>query len=195
MTVSRETEDRLANYAALLRRWNPVINLVGPATLDQLEERHISDSLQLLQIRPNPGALWVDLGSGGGLPGIPVACALHGGDTKVVLVESDARKAAFLRRAVSSLDLQAEVMNLRAEAMPPANADTVSARALAPLPKLLSYVCRHLAFDGTALLHKGKTWEDELQAARVQWDFDVEVHSSQTSERGVVLELRNICVR
>src|SRR5690606_34084102 len=102
------------------------------------------------------------------------------------------RKAIFLRQAISRLALRATVEEQRIEQLPPQHAATVSARALAPLPRLLSYVHRHMTPEGTALLHKGKSWRDEVAAARKQWRFDMIAHESTTSDQGVVLELRNL---
>lgn len=194
--VSRETDDRLVRYADLIRVWSRRINLVAPSTIDNLAERHIADSLQLLQHRPNPGPGWVDLGSGGGLPGLVVALASTSGETRFTLVESDSRKAAFLRRAVAELHLDnTAVVSARIEALPPMSASTVSARALAPLPKLLDYVARHLAPDGTALLMKGRNWRDELVAAQQDWKFDLMVKPSTTDPDAAILQIGNLRVR
>ena len=152
MNVSRETAE-LAKLAALVRKWSPTINLVAPATLDAIEARHIDDSLQLVRLARFAAGDWLDLGSGGGFPGLVVAIARP--DLSVILVESDARKCSFLRIAGRELDLaNLRILHGRIEAIPPQSAANLSARALAPLPDLLSYVGRHIGPQGRAWLMK-----------------------------------------
>lgn len=190
--VSRETADRLSAYAALLRRWNSRINLVGRATIEELEERHLRDSLQLASLS-RPEGLWADLGSGAGLPGIVLAAAWQGTGVRIILVESDQRKAAFLRQAIRELALAGtEVLNQRIESAAPLNADHVSARALAALPKLMSYATRHLQPLGTAWLPKGRSWRNEVEEARRDWRFKLAAHPSETDPQAAILELTDI---
>nr|WP_154336021.1 16S rRNA (guanine(527)-N(7))-methyltransferase RsmG [Paracoccus sp. S-4012] len=184
----------MEHYTALIRHWNRAINLVSRADLEHFQQRHIEDSLQLVELNADPGSDWADLGSGGGLPGVVAACALKGKATKVTLVESDRRKATFLQRTVADLGLAARVICARAEAVEPLAASTVSARALAPLPLLLSYASRHLATDGVAFFPKGASWNDELADARAAWVFDLAVHPSRTGN-GVILEVRDLHAR
>lgn len=193
MNVSRETSERLQAYLSLLRRWSPRINLVSPATLEDAWHRHVEDSLQLLRLRPEPGPHWTDLGSGGGLPGLVVAIAAPDPATRFTLIESDKRKAAFLRRVVGALSLNnTTVLPQRIESATPQMASTVSARALAPLPTLVAYVQRHLAHDGTALLPKGACWREELRAAEARWRFACVPHDSVTQPGAAILEITSI---
>jgi 16S rRNA (guanine527-N7)-methyltransferase len=193
--VSRETSDRLQAYVDLLLKWNARINLIGPATEADVWNRHIRDSIQLFALAPNSLSHWVDLGSGGGLPGL--VCAIIASEQmpecRFSLIESDQRKAAFLLTAARALTLnRVHVVSERIEAVPPLKAEIVSARALAPLPELLAYVSRHLSQEGTALLPKGRAFQSELAAARQDWHFDVTAHESQTDQMARVLEIRNI---
>ena len=189
MSVSREA--RLVRYAALIRKWNPAINLVAPASLDQLEERHIADSAQLALLQPDPQGSWLDIGSGGGLPGLVVAI-FHPG-LSVQLVDSDRRKVAFLQTAIRELGLaNCTATAARIEELPPADSANLSARALAPLDRLMPYLDRHLAQDGTAWLMKGRNWQTELIAARQNWRFDATIHPSTTDPAAAILQISNI---
>ncbi len=191
MSVSRETQDKLGLYAELIRKWNPRINLVAPATLGDLEERHINDSLQIAALAEKHQGSWLDIGSGGGLPGLVIAIARP--DTPLTLLESDQRKATFLRTAIRELELQnARVIVNRIEKADQLDAANVSARALAPLPLLMAYVSRHLHPDGTAWLMKGRNWKNELAQARQEWAFDVQDHASATDPDAAILEITRI---
>ena len=190
MSVSRETE-RLAAYAGLLRKWNPAINLIAPSTIAQIESRHIADSLRLAEIAKDAQKNWVDLGSGGGLPGIVVAIIRP--DLDLTLVESDRRKAAFLRNAIRELALpRAKVLCSRIEALDRLDTANISARALAPLPQLMAYVERHLSPSGTAWLMKGRNWQAEVSQARYDWKFDLKTHHSATDPDAAILEITGI---
>jgi 16S rRNA (guanine527-N7)-methyltransferase len=192
--VSRETLEKLEHYAALLKKWNPRINLVAKSTLDDLWTRHIVDSAQLNQMAPHPVRHWVDLGSGGGFPGLVIAImALEtGSPTNVTLVESDARKSAFLRTVIRETGAKASVITDRVEEIAPLFADVISARALADLPTLLGFVERHLAPSGVALFLKGQAWEKELSAAQEAWKFDHQVAKSITEEGPVILRISGV---
>lgn len=190
MNVSRETEV-LEQYAALIRKWNPAINLVAPSTLEQVKSRHIDDCLQLVDVSRSSSGDWVDIGSGGGLPGIVVAICRP--DIQVHLVESDRRKCSFLRNAGRELKLtNLSVSTERIESINPLKADHISARALAPLPLLLSYVDRHLVSGGRAWLMKGRNWRTEVEAARETWRFDVTSHPSVTDSEAAILEISEL---
>ncbi len=190
MDVSRETE-LLEAYAALLRKWNPAINLIAPKTVAQIESRHIADARQLSQISDKAQGNWTDFGSGGGLPGIVVAISRP--DLAVELVESDQRKAAFLRNVIRDLSLSnAKVLCSRIEALDRLEAANISARALAPLPQLMAYVVQHLASDGTAWLMKGRNWQAEVAEARKLWTFDLVSHPSSTDPDAAILEITGI---
>lgn len=194
LDVSRETEERLLSLETLVRKWNPAINLVAKSTLADLRGRHIADSLQVASLCPKGARLWVDLGSGGGFPGLVVAAwaAQNAPDLEVRLVESDQRKATFLRLAAKEINLSVQVLPQRIEDLAPQGADVVSARALAALPRLCAFVARHLAPGGTAILPKGAQADSEVAAARRDWSFDLEAATSQTEGEAKVLILRNL---
>lgn len=193
-SVSRETLARLETYERLLRRWQPRVNLISNGTLPELWSRHFLDSIQLLQHAPKEAVLWLDLGSGGGFPGLVCAiCAEdYGIDGQFELVESDTRKCAFLREVARHTEADVTVHNSRIEALVPAAAGIVTARALAPLPRLLNWVHRHMRPDGTCLLQKGAGHGLELETARADWQMDVEIHPSVTAPDSVILRIRNL---
>lgn len=193
-SVSRETAELLQAYAALLRKWNRSINLVAPSTLDQLEDRHIKDCAQIWdaskQLRRDG---WADLGSGGGLPGVIVAILGRAQLTKITLIESDRRKAAFLQTVRRELGLShIEICAERIENAHPCAADIVSARALADLTRLLGYIAPHLSPGGTALLMKGRNWKEEVESARQEWDFSLESVASKTEADAAILMITDI---
>lgn len=192
--VSRETTLRLTQFAALVRKWNPKINLVSPKTLDQLESRHIADSQQVFDFAGGTSGHWVDLGSGGGFPGLVVAiCAAEAApNLHVTLVESDQRKSAFLMTAARELGLKVKVLAQRIEAVEPLQADVLSARALAPLTDLLWMTERHLASGGIAIFPKGERHAIEVEEAQKIWRFDMEMAQSCTDDSARLLKLRNI---
>jgi len=182
--VSRETTDRLARHLDLLRRWQKRINLVGAATLADPWRRHMLDSAQLAPLIP-AGARLADLGSGAGFPGLVLAI-LRGGP--VHLIESDARKAAFLHEAVRATGAPAEVHNARAENLE-LRANVVTARACAPLDRLLGLALPLLAPGGICLFLKGARVEEELAVARRRWRMTVRRRRSRSAPEGIVLEL------
>ncbi|TCO73434.1 16S rRNA (guanine(527)-N(7))-methyltransferase RsmG [Rhodovulum euryhalinum] len=193
--VSRETSARLTRYAALLRKWSPVINLVARSTLDVLEERHLLDSAQVFEHLPSRAQRWTDLGSGGGFPGLVVAilAAECAPELEVDLIESDQRKAVFLRTVAQELGLtNVTVFSERIEDVPPRGSDVVSARALAPLSALLGHADRHLARDGIALFPKGVRHAAELDEALASWRFDVQKIPSTTDPQAVILKIGGI---
>lgn len=192
--VSRETKEKLEIYEDLLREWNPRINLVSATTLDAVWSRHFQDSAQLLAVAPASAETWVDLGSGGGFPGLVIAMlsAEQRRHMKVVLVESDARKAVFLRTVARKAGIDVQVLPERIETATPLSADVVSARALAPLPRLLELSVRHLAAGGTAVFPKGAGWRKEVEEALEHWRFRCEDIPSQTSPDAAILRLGDI---
>ena len=191
--VSRETLDRLDAFVALVEKWNPVINLVAKSSLSDIWHRHVEDSAQII-LMAELGDYWIDIGSGGGFPGIVVAIILKemAPATKVVLVESDVRKATFLRQVAATLDLSCEIHNSRIESLNLPRGKTISARALAPLPKLLKLAENLVEEGGICLFMKGQSYLDELADARKAWSFECEAKKSQTNAAAAVLKIRNI---
>lgn len=192
--VSDGTMLLLRQHLDHLLRWNGTINLVAKSTLSDAWVRHIADSAQLVplaQVRPDH---WADLGSGAGFPGLVVAIILaeRSPQTRVTLVESDRRKATFLREAVRHLGLKSVVLADRIETARPLCADVVSARALAPLDRLIPLTARHLVRDGTALFLKGAKVDSELASARVAWSFLLERLPSQTDPTAEILRLKGL---
>ena len=192
--VSRETFLRLKEYEKLLFKWNAKINLVSKSTLDNFWNRHVLDSAQFLSSVGEKAGKWVDLGSGGGLPGLVVAILSDEIEpvNKLFLVEADARKAVFLKTVCRELGLKVEVYNNRIEELPPISANIVSARALAPLKTLCLYAKNHLEKDGVAVFAKGENWKAELVEAQKKWIFSYEAVKSTLHEGSVVLVLRGI---
>lgn len=187
--VSRETRERLTVYAGLLHKWQPSINLVGPKTLDDAWNRHVFDSAQLWPHLPAGVRTLVDLGSGAGFPGLVLAVM---GVPDVHLIESDARKCAFLREVARATGTAVTIHNRRIEAVAPFPADAVTARALAPLPALLSWAAPFLSGGGTALFLKGQTAEDELTEAGKSWTMTAERFPSLTEPAAAILRLSAI---
>ena len=189
--VSRETLDRLDRFVALLLETQRHTNLIGPATVPQLWTRHIADSLQLLDLAPD-ATVWLDLGSGAGFPGLVIACALSGRPGAAVhLVESTGKKAAFLQRTAETLALPAMVHHIRVEDYSPGfAAQAVTARALAPLPKLLGYVAPLLESGAKALLPKGQDVEVELTEAAKYWKIEADLVASRTNPAGRIVVVR-----
>ena len=185
--VSRETLARLARHLKMLGRWQKRINLVGTATLADPWRRHVLDSAQLAPLVP-AGARLADLGSGAGFPGLVLAI-MRGGP--VDLIESDARKAAFLAEAVRATGAPAAVHNARAETLT-LKADVVAARACAPLDRLLGLAMPLLAPGGVCLVLKGARAEEEIEAARARWRIAVRRHPSLSAPEGMVLELGDL---
>ena len=190
------TPDALAAldaYADLLIRWQVRINLVGSQTLETLWHRHFLDSAQLFAHLPPGTQTLTDIGSGGGFPGLVLAImTAHQGGPAVTLIESDARKAAFLREASRVCGAGATIINARVEAAEVPMADVVTARACAPLPRLLPWVFGRLRADGIALLLKGANWRDELTAAEKDWTLTLAKIPSCTDTSGVILKLEGL---
>lgn len=193
ISVSRETSERLELFDALLHKWNPAINLVSRSSLKDSWSRHILDSEQIFRC-VDPAGSWVDLGSGGGFPGIVVAiiAAVEAPDMKISLVESDQRKSAFLRTAARETGVNCSIISKRIEHVDPLDADILSARALADLAKLLGFAERHLSKTGTALFPKGATWEKEVEDAQGEWLFEAEPIRSRTNDEAVILKIKGV---
>jgi 16S rRNA (guanine527-N7)-methyltransferase len=193
--VSRETEQRLDRLVELLGQWQTKTNLVAPSTLPHLWTRHIADSLQLLPLAAE-AKTWMDLGSGGGFPGVVIACALAEiSDAAVHLVERNAKKAAFLREAlrvtaapgiVHLSDIEDTVDRFAGRI------DCVTARALAPLHQLIGFAEPLLARGTKALFLKGQDIEVELTEATKYWNIQPHLHSSRTGGQGWIVELDQV---
>lgn len=194
INVSRETLEKLERYAVELKKWNPKINLVSKSTLDDLWDRHFVDSAQIIDLAPNGITHWVDLGSGGGFPGLVIAIIFSeiNPNVQFTLVESDQRKCAFLRNVIRETGISASVMSKRVEDIPSLSADVISARALADLTTLISLSKPHLAPGGVMLFPKGENWQSEVTQAQSQWRFDVDVAKSETNEKSVILSLSGV---
>jgi 16S rRNA (guanine527-N7)-methyltransferase len=191
--VSRETLARLDRFVELLLETQSHTNLIGPATVPQLWTRHIADSLQLLDLALD-ARIWLDLGSGGGFPGLVIACALADRPGAAVhLVESTGKKAAFLRHVVDTLALPAIVHHGRVEDFSPDfAADVITARALAPLDRLFGYVAPFLESGAKALLPKGQDVEVELTEAAKYWKIEAEQAVSRTNPASRILVVRSL---
>jgi 16S rRNA (guanine527-N7)-methyltransferase len=224
--VSRETVTRLDRFVDLLLTWQRRTNLISPSTIPSLWTRHVADSLQLLQLaaaHPSPsltlppgegreaeaeaeaggegreGAVWLDLGSGGGFPGIVIACALADvPGSRIHLIESNMKKAAFLREAVRETKVPGIVHPARIETLVPmlaGAADYVTARALAPLPDLLDMIAPFLKKGAKAFLPKGQDLDIELTKATKHWNIEVETVPSKTSKAGRILIVHGLTRR
>ena len=193
LNVSRETSQRLEIFENLIGKWNPRINLVSRSSLVDLRHRHIADSIQVFRIAPT-GAHWLDLGSGGGFPGLIAAIMAieERPDLKVTLIESDQRKVAFLRTAAREVGVTCAILSERIEHVAPVGADILTARALAPLSDLMGFTVRHLGTHGTALFSKGVSWQKEVETARQQWRFDLDVVESQTMPGAAILRIQGV---
>jgi 16S rRNA (guanine527-N7)-methyltransferase len=191
--VSRETLERLSVYADLLTRWQSRMNLVGASTLADLWRRHMLDSAQLFPRLPDPRKPIADLGSGAGFPGLVLA-VMGAGD--VHLVESNARKCAFLREVIRATGARATVHNARIEAFAGTrNFDVVTARACAPLTLLLEFAEPLLSASGICLFLKGAGANKELTEAEKKWKIELDRFASITEKNGCVLQIGNISRR
>ena len=193
--VSRETLTRLETFVDLLLQWQRTTNLISPATISNLWTRHVADSLQLLDLAP-AAKVWVDFGSGGGFPGIPVGCALAGRPgAKVHLVESNGKKAAFLREAIRVTGIPAVVHARRIEDCGDSfgdKIDVVSARALAPLKILCDQAFPLIAKGAVGLFPKGQDVAAELTEAAKYWRVEARTVPSRTSPDGCIVVIDSV---
>lgn len=195
--VSRETVARLETYAALLKRWQKTINLVAPSTVNDVWHRHFADSAQVFRLAPAGAARWLDVGSGAGFPGLVLAImAAEKGGTHHTLIESDTRKAAFLREVARETRVAVEILPARIElpetAAKVAEVNCVTARALAPLPRLLPLVAPFFGDQTVGLFLKGREVAAELEQAALDWTFDVQLHRSVTDGEGRIVQLSQL---
>jgi 16S rRNA (guanine527-N7)-methyltransferase len=189
VSVSHETESRLDLFVNLFLRWQKAVQLVAPSTLPALWTRHIADSFQLVALAPD-ATRWADLGSGGGFPGLIVAAAIAGRPGAMVhLIESDTRKAAFLREAARTTQAPVTVHNERiesaAELIGPV--DVVTARALAPMDRQLSLAQPLLSTGARGIFLKGQDVDSELTEAAKSWSIDFSIQPSLTDPRGRIV--------
>ena len=187
-TVPRETMAKLDAFSNLLRAENERQNLVSRGTLDQLWMRHIADSAQLLRFAP-AGASWVDLGTGAGFPGL-IAAALH--DGPVTLVEERRLRVEFLRSAAEAMGLRIEILHAKAERVPPRPYDVISARAFAPLEKLLSLGTAFSTQKSLWLLPKGRNAEAELAALDPSWQGEYRLEPSVTDAEAQIIVAQGV---
>lgn len=192
--VSRETFERLLKYEALFFKWSKAFNLSAPSTLNDFWQRHIVDSAQVANFTKLTGE-WVDIGSGGGLPGIVIAVFLtEAGAEPIHLVESNGKKAAFLRTALTETGAKGIVHAVRIEdAVKTIQSPAfITARALASLNQLLGLAEPWFQKQAKGLFHKGRDYQSEITDARGGWDFDLIEHQSVVSDESVVLEISNV---
>ncbi|MGQ0484688.1 MAG: 16S rRNA (guanine(527)-N(7))-methyltransferase RsmG [Hyphomicrobiales bacterium] len=189
--VSRESSVRLERYVALLLQWQRRINLIGPAAASQVWQRHILDALQLIPLIPPRTRIIADLGSGAGIPGLVLAVATG---LEAHLYESNGKKAAFLGEAARQCEARAIIHQVRIETIGSdpgrPHVEVVTARALAPLGRLLDLAAPFLAAGGTGLFHKGRGLDAELTEAAKSWRIIVEKHPSVTDSQGVILAVK-----
>jgi 16S rRNA (guanine527-N7)-methyltransferase len=195
--VSRETLTRLSDYETLLRTWQKTINLVAPGTLPEIWQRHFADSAQLDVLAPKDAGVWLDLGSGAGFPGLVIAILRAGqGTTRVRLIESDARKAAFLREVARKLAITVDIVVARIETAANSSTlqrvDVVSARALARFPKLLELAAPFFAPGTLGLFMKGRELPVELAEARRKWAFQCVEQPSRTEPEATIAAITRL---
>lgn len=196
-TVSKDSTDKLRAFAEAVRHWTRSINLISESSVDEIWQRHILDALQILEFAPSDARTWCDMGSGAGFPGLVAAIVNLEKNPQCshVLIESDRRKAAFLTLQSKAFGLRCTVTCDRIEKVVPVRADVVTARALAPMPLLLSYAHRHAGAGATCVFPKGRGVEAEVDASRRDFIFDVDFHRSKTDPQGSILVIRNLAPR
>lgn len=185
----------LESYAALLKKWQAVQNLVSRETLDAVWDRHFADSLQVLSLFETSDHEFMDLGSGGGFPALPLAIASKGLDRHFVLVEPTARKVSFLRTVARELNLNVTVIGRRSDEIDSRETpvpDVITSRALAALPLLCDWMEPFFAAKTRAILHKGREHVNELTESGAHWHYDVVVNKSDTDPGGVILTITNL---
>lgn len=187
LDISRET---LKEYEMLLKKWNQKINLVSRSTLDDFEQRHLMDSVQITQYIDSKQDKIIDLGSGAGLPGMVLAIM---GYEDITLIESDARKAAFLLQASRLIknSKPPQILNQRIEQITDISCDIVTSRAFADLSKIFDYT-RNFIVKKKYLLHKGENYQQEIDAASKSWLFSVKIHDSLTLPKAKILEITDV---
>ena len=194
LSVSRETLDRLEVYKGSLLLWNKKINLVSENSTKDVWGRHFLDSAQIFRHIGPADCHLLDIGSGGGLPGLVLGIMAKKKypNLKITLVESDTRKAVFLKEVVRSQRLNSTVLSDRVEKLSRQNADIVTARAVAPLKTLLGYAYQHMSQTGVCIFLKGISYKNEVEEALDLWRFNISVDESITNEGSVVLKITHL---
>lgn len=205
--ISRETRDKFETYAAMLRFWQKSKNLVSEKTLQNLWQRHFADCAQLIELAPKESKVWLDLGSGAGLPGIVIALLLadpkyilEGGAACIHLVESNSRKTAFLREIARKLELTSsgfvEIHNCRIETLAESaqniDVNIVTARALAQLKDLLEFARPFIAENTTCLFLKGRGYAEEIREAQKHWHLSYNLITSRTDPEGKIIKIKTV---
>jgi 16S rRNA (guanine527-N7)-methyltransferase len=198
--VSRETIERLALYEALLKRWQSAVNLVAPSTLGMVWHRHFADSAQLVALVPPQARNFADLGSGAGFPGLVLAIMLaERRPMRAWLIESDQRKAAFLKEVARQTGVAVDIVSTRIESQETqariGQADVVTARALAALGRLLALAAPLMGPQSVGLFLKGRDAASEIEEARAGWRFDATRVASMTDPRGSVVMIRHLAMK
>lgn len=199
-SVSRETIDRLKIYESVLTKWQRAVNLVAPKSLPDIWQRHFADSLQIAPLIPASARTLVDLGSGGGFPGLVLAAHFaDAGGPAVTLVESDQRKAAFLREAARAMEISVDILSTRIEndanLAALSGVDIVTARALARLSRLFALVQPFVSRETVCIFMKGRDAAQEIAEARRNWSFECTAHPSKTDEQAKVAVITRIAPR
>ena len=192
--VSRETLKRLDVLVQSVQQWQPKTNLVSPSTIESIWTRHVADSLQCLKIKPDANR-WLDVGSGGGFPGLVIAAVMAERSPSVVhLVESNHKKVAFLRQTARKMNVPVKIHQERIESVAKQFNDVgvVTARAFAPLKTLLDLIEPVLEAGATGLFHKGREYSREIEECNGVWSFDLVDHKSSISDDSVLLEISNL---
>ncbi len=194
LDVSTEAFDDLKVLVNLLIKWNKAINLVGKSTIEEVWQRHVIDSAQVWQHRPKELNIWVDIGSGGGFPGLVLAIlAKHQApNVKFYLIESDIRKCAFLKNVSRETNLNIKIIGDRIENIQDLQADVVSARALAQVDVLFDLSYRFLTDSAFCLFLKGKGCDKEVEKALESWRFQSQKTKSISDDTGVILKVWNL---
>jgi 16S rRNA (guanine527-N7)-methyltransferase len=185
----------LESYAQLLQKWQPVQNLVSRETLNDIWSRHFADSLQVLPLLKPSDVAFLDVGSGGGFPALPLAIALKGSPCHFTLIEPNGRKVSFLRTVARELGLMVTVEGARSDQIDSRETpvpDVITARALASLPQLCSWISPFFGPKTRAILHKGQEHVGELAETATRWDYDVLITQSDTDPTGVLLTLTKL---
>jgi 16S rRNA (guanine527-N7)-methyltransferase len=192
--VSRETFEKLEKYVELVLKWQKSVNLISNSTISQIWERHVCDSVQLINLMDINNNKFFDIGSGAGFPGLVLAIILQEKNPEAVveLVESDRKKCLFLNEVKRQLGLNVKISNQRIENLDDNKYDVITSRALASLDKLFDYVYRFCDLDTKLIFPKGENFEKEILDAKENWVFSCKIEVSKTNDKAVVLIIENL---